>query len=312
MRAHLVRFQDASGESAALAEVTRILTAAAWSFGHELTFDVAPLDRSGVAACRDAAAALVAPSAGFSGVLTELRRSLELHALARPLRSFPALGRMPMDPPVLRVVPQGTSLRAAAMDLLVVSEHGLQAVDEPAGAPSAAVLAVACQLARRRWGLMTALDAGAAVEIPGAFSVARAFPELSLSRESVDVAARTLPDALARYDVVATTPPCARWLCDETALLPGSVGACVEASFGAGTFGLYQPTAGAARASVGAALCAAMVLRHSLGLGREASAVESAAGLALAACAAGRPLREELCAAICDSLSGGWPTSQAI
>ncbi len=305
MRAHLVVFRDPSDESAALEEATRILAAVAWSFGHELTFEPAPLDLSGVASCRSAAAALVAPAASFSPVLPELRRSLELHALARPLRAFPALAG------------SGSPRRPYAVDLVVVSEHGTQAVDGPAGAPGAAVLKVACQLARRRWGLLTALDAGASAgsEIPGAFAVAREFPELSLSRESIDAPARALADALSRYDVVATTPPCARWLSDEAALLPGSVGSCLEASFGEGTFGLYHPLAGAAgagRASVGAAIAAAMLLRHSLSLGREASAVETALATALAAEAGGRRRREDLCASLCDSLSGGLPYSQAI
>ncbi len=67
-------------------------------------------------------------------------------------------------------------------------------------------------------------------------------------------------------------------------MLAGSLGLCPSASLGEGTRGVYEPIHGSApdiagkgiANPIGTVLSAAMLLRHSLGLGREADLVERA------------------------------------
>ena len=74
-------------------------------------------------------------------------------------------------------------------------------------------------------------------------------------------------------------------------MLPGSIGLLPSASLGTGGVGLYEPIHGSAPDLAGSGvsnplamiLAAAMALRHSLQLDREASAVEAAVEETLAA-----------------------------
>ena len=78
-------------------------------------------------------------------------------------------------------------------------------------------------------------------------------------------------------------------LTDEAAVLAGSLGMLPSASLGDGTRGLYEPIHGSApdiagqgiANPIGTILSAAMLLRHSLGLRREADAVERAVASAI-------------------------------
>src|SRR5947199_10778516 len=84
-------------------------------------------------------------------------------------------------------------------------------------------------------------------------------------------------------------------LSDEAAMITGSIGLLPSASLGAGGPGVFEPVHGSAPdiAGTGAAnpiamfLSAALMLRHGLGVEREAAAVESAVQRALE----GGPLR---------------------
>src|SRR5262249_5273626 len=92
------------------------------------------------------------------------------------------------------------------------------------------------------------------------------------------------------FDVIVTENMFGDILTDEAAVLAGSIGLLPSASLGDGTFGLYEPIHGSApdiasknvANPIGAILSAAMLLRHSLGLLREATAVERAVAGALA------------------------------
>ena len=74
-------------------------------------------------------------------------------------------------------------------------------------------------------------------------------------------------------------------------MLPGSLGLCPSASLGDSTRGLYEPIHGSAPDIAGRGIAnpyatirsAALLLRHSLGLAREAAALEAAVDAALSA-----------------------------
>ncbi len=119
--------------------------------------------------------------------------------------------------------------------------------------------------------------------------VAHDYPTVAYEHMLVDACAMRLIRTPADFDVIVTENLFGDILTDEASMLTGSIGMLPSASLGVrrtagGTFGLYEPIHGSApdiagqdKANpVGAILSAALLLRHSLGLGREASAVEEA------------------------------------
>ena len=120
---------------------------------------------------------------------------------------------------------------------------------------------------------------------------AREFPNITLEHMLVDNAAMQLVSAPRHFDTIVTENMFGDILSDEAAMLTGSIGMLPSASLGAGGPGLFEPVHGSAPdiAGQGVAnplamfLSAAMMLRHGLDLGAQATAVESAVQRALAA-----------------------------
>ena len=120
---------------------------------------------------------------------------------------------------------------------------------------------------------------------------AREFPNITLEHMLVDNAAMQLVSAPRHFDTIVTENMFGDILSDEAAMLTGSIGMLPSASLGEGGPGLFEPVHGSAPdiAGQGVAnplamfLSAAMMLRHGLDLGAQATAVESAVQRALAA-----------------------------
>ncbi|MEU2764735.1 3-isopropylmalate dehydrogenase [Streptomyces sp. NPDC007094] len=119
--------------------------------------------------------------------------------------------------------------------------------------------------------------------------VAADFPTIVHEHMLVDVCAMRLIRTPSDFDVVVTENLFGDILTDEASMLTGSLGMLPSASLGVrrtenGVFGLYEPVHGSAPDIAGqdqanpvaAVLSAALLLRHSLRLNREASAVETA------------------------------------
>jgi 3-isopropylmalate dehydrogenase len=110
-----------------------------------------------------------------------------------------------------------------------------------------------------------------------------------------------LVTATKSFDVLVTENMFGDILSDEAAVLTGSLGMLPSASLGEGKLGLYEPIHGSApdiagkgiANPLGTILSAALLLRYSLGLEREAAAIERAAERALAAGARTRDLGGE-------------------
>ncbi len=119
----------------------------------------------------------------------------------------------------------------------------------------------------------------------------REFPHITLEHMLVDNAAMQLVSAPRHFDTIVTENMFGDILSDEAAMLTGSIGMLPSASLGQGGPGLFEPVHGSAPdiAGQGVAnplamfLSAAMMLRHGLDLGAQATAVESAVQRALAA-----------------------------
>jgi len=115
----------------------------------------------------------------------------------------------------------------------------------------------------------------------------REFPYIELEHVLVDNAAMQLVSAPRHFDTILTENMFGDILSDEAAMLTGSIGMLPSASLGGpdGTGpGLFEPVHGSAPDIAGQGianplamfLSAAMMLRHGLGLGAEALAVEAA------------------------------------
>jgi 3-isopropylmalate dehydrogenase len=120
--------------------------------------------------------------------------------------------------------------------------------------------------------------------------VARGFPEVALDHLYVDACAMKIALNPSSFDVIVTENLFGDILSDEAGAVVGSLGLLPSASLGDGP-GLFEPVHGSApdiagkdvANPIGAIGSAAMLLRHALGLEREASAVEAAIADALAA-----------------------------
>ena len=114
--------------------------------------------------------------------------------------------------------------------------------------------------------------------------VAEDYPEVTVEDMLVDNCAMQLVKDPAQFDVVLTENMFGDILSDEASMITGSIGMLSSASLGAGRLGLYEPSHGAAPDIAGqdkanpiaTVLSAAMMLRYSFDLDKEADAVEAA------------------------------------
>jgi 3-isopropylmalate dehydrogenase len=226
--------------------------------------------------------------------LLRLRRELEVFANLRPVVPHPALMQAsPLKAEVLEGV-----------DILVVREltGGIyfgaktrtptRATDlcEYSVAEVERVTRVAAGLALARRRRIVSVDKANVLETSRLWRAVvervmrEEFASVTLEHMLVDAAAMHLLRAPREFDVLLTENMFGDILTDEASMLAGSLGLLPSASLGDGRRGLYEPIHGSApdiagrgvANPVGAILSAAMLLRHSLGLEREAATLEQA------------------------------------
>ena len=275
-----------------------------------------PLPEGTLAACRGADAAVlgavggpkwddpqaaVRPEQGLLGI----RKELGLYANLRPVKRIPELAEAsPLRPE-----------RLDGVDMLIVreltgglyfgqprgreaTEAGERAVDTLVytDAEIRRIVVLACEIAKGRRGRVTSVDKANVLSSSRlwrevATKVAAEYPDISLDHQLVDACAMRLITHAAEFDVVVTENMFGDILSDEASVLTGSLGLLPSASLGEGRRGLYEPVHGSAPDIAGRGVAnplatmmsAAMLLRHSLGLDTEATAVEQAVEGALAA-----------------------------
>lgn len=114
--------------------------------------------------------------------------------------------------------------------------------------------------------------------------VAKEYPEVTLTNMLVDNCAMQLVKDPKQFDVILTENMFGDILSDEASMITGSIGMLPSASLGYDKMGLYEPSHGAAPDIAGkdianpiaTILSAAMMLRYSFDLDKEADAVEEA------------------------------------
>ena len=114
--------------------------------------------------------------------------------------------------------------------------------------------------------------------------VAKDYPDITLEHMLVDNCAMQLVHNPGQFDVILTENMFGDILSDEASMVTGSIGMLSSASLNETSFGLYEPSHGSAPDIAGKGianpiatiLSAAMLLRYSLNLDKEADAVEKA------------------------------------
>lgn len=120
--------------------------------------------------------------------------------------------------------------------------------------------------------------------------VAKEYPEVTVENMLVDNCAMQLVMNPGQFDVILTENMFGDILSDEASMITGSIGMLSSASLNEGKFGLYEPSHGSAPDIAGkgianpiaTVLSAAMMLRFSFDLDKEADAIENAVRKVLA------------------------------
>lgn len=230
--------------------------------------------------------------------LLALRKGLSVFANLRPVKVYPNL----VDASPLR--PE----KLAGVDMMVVRElTGGLYFGEPKGREQVAgrtravdtmaywddeirrIVDMAFQLARGRRKKVTSVDKANVLESSRLWrqvtaEVAAGYPDIKLENMLVDTASMRLVSHPSEFDVVVTENMFGDILTDEAAVLSGSMGLLPSASLGSSGPGLYEPIHGSApdiagkgiANPVGTVLSSAFMLRYSLKLEKEATAVEAA------------------------------------
>ncbi len=114
--------------------------------------------------------------------------------------------------------------------------------------------------------------------------LAEEYPDVTLSDMLVDNCAMQIVKNPAQFDVIVTENMFGDILSDEASMITGSIGMIPSSSLGASSCGLYEPIHGSApdiagkdaANPIGTILSAAMMLRYSFDMEKEADAIERA------------------------------------
>ena len=234
------------------------------------------------------------PEAG----LLAIRKGLGLFANLRPAYLYDELKD---------ACPLKESIAQAGFDMMVVREltgglyFGERKTEEVDGVMTAIdtltyneeeirrIAIKAFDIARKRGSKVTSVDKANVLDSSRLWQkvvneVAKDYEDVTLEHMLVDNCAMQLVKNPAQFDVILTENMFGDILSDEASMITGSIGMLPSASLAAGKFGLYEPSHGAAPDIAGqnianplaTILSAAMMLRYSFDLDKEADAVEEA------------------------------------
>lgn len=237
--------------------------------------------------------------------LLGIRAAMELYTNLRPARLYP---------PLAADCPLRADIVSRGFDILIVREltggiyfgdrgyregkYGEEAFDteQYSRMEIERIARAAFEAARVRRGQVTSIDKANVLETSRLWrktvhEVAADYPDVTVSDMLVDNAAMQLVRNPAQFDVIVTSNMFGDILSDEASQITGSIGMLPSASLGATGRGLYEPIHGSAPDIAGqnkanpiaTILSAAMMLRYSFALEKEAAAIERAVDEVLSA-----------------------------
>ena len=262
-----------------------------------------------VAACKSADAVLLGAIGGWKWdnlpgakrpeqALLGLRKELKIFANLRPAVLFDEL---------ISACPLRPELVAGGIDILVVREltggiyfgergrkdtalgRAAFDVEQYTEGEVERIAHIAFDMAMKRNKRVTSVDKANVLESSRLWretviKVSAGYPEVSLNHLYIDNAAMQLVANPKQFDVILTNNMFGDILSDEASMITGSIGMLPSSSIGTGNVGIYEPIHGYAPDIAGQdkanpmamILSAAMMLRYTFGLGKEADAIELA------------------------------------
>lgn len=236
--------------------------------------------------------------------LLGLRKDLGLFANLRPALLFEELAEAcPLKPEIIE----------GGLDIVVVREltggiyfgekgykdtelgRAAYDVEQYAEEEVRRIAVVAFDMAMKRNKKLTSVDKANVLESSRLWrsvvtETAKDYPEVELSHMYIDNAAMQMVRNPKQFDVIVTSNIFGDILSDEASMITGSIGMLPSASLAKGNFGMYEPVHGSAPDIAGqnkanpmaTILSAAMMLRYTFGLSREADDIEAAVKTVLA------------------------------
>ncbi len=234
------------------------------------------------------------PEAG----LLKLRKSLNLFANLRPAYLYPELkescplkeeaAKKGFDMMIMRELTGGLYFgerftreidgEAVATDTLVYKESEIRRI-----------AIKAFEIARKRRKAVISVDKANVLDSSRLWrkvvnEIHEEYPDVTLEHMLVDNCAMQLVKSPSMFDVVLTENMFGDILSDEASMITGSIGMLPSASLNDTNFGLYEPSHGSAPDIAGqdianpiaTVLSAAMMLKYSFNLDKEAEAIENA------------------------------------
>ncbi len=230
--------------------------------------------------------------------LLGIRSALGLYTNLRPAKLFPAL---------ISECPLRSDVAARGVDIMMVREltggiyfgergrregkYGPEAYDTEAYSVMEIerIAHVAFKTAMKRRKKVISIDKANVLESSRLWRatvhrIAEQYPEVECTDMLVDNAAMQLIKNPSQFDVIVTTNMFGDILSDESSQVTGSIGLLPSASLGDSTCGMYEPIHGSApdisgqnKANpIATILSAAMMLRYSFSLEKEANMIEDA------------------------------------
>lgn len=234
------------------------------------------------------------PEAG----LLAIRKALNLFANLRPAVLYEELAQ---------ACPLKTEISSAGFDMMImreltgglyfgerktVEENGIRKAIDTLTYDENEIKRIAVKgfdIARKRKHKVTSVDKANVLDSSRLWrsvvnEVAKNYPDVSLEHMLVDNCAMQLVKDPAQFDVILTENMFGDILSDEASMVTGSIGMLASASLNDTKFGLYEPSHGSAPDIAGkdianpiaTVLSAAMLLRYSFDLDKEAEAIEAA------------------------------------
>lgn len=230
--------------------------------------------------------------------LLRLRAAMKVYSNNRPAKIWPQLASAsPLKPSIVEkgidfiIVRELTggiyfgshttrqeNGQTVAEDILTYSEEEIRRIGR-----------IGFETARKRHGKLCSVEKSNVLDSSRLWKkimheLAGEYPDVTISDMLVDNCAMQIVKDPSQFDVIVTENMFGDILSDEASMITGSIGTIPSSSLGATTVGLYEPIHGSApdiagqdvADPIGTILAAAMLLRYSFDMAKEADAIEKA------------------------------------